>query len=78
MGRYLGPSCKLCRREGVKLMIKGVRCMSEKCALNKKRHPQEKFPSKKEQNFRVWNPTERKTKSKKNVLPFRKTILYIL
>ncbi len=39
MGRYLGPSCKLCRREGVKLMIKGTRCISEKCALNKKKAP---------------------------------------
>ncbi|MCX7694333.1 MAG: 30S ribosomal protein S4 [Caloramator sp.] len=33
MARYSGPSCKLCRREGVKLYLKGDRCYSEKCAL---------------------------------------------
>ena len=34
MARYTGPSCKLCRREGVKLYLKGERCLSSKCALN--------------------------------------------
>ncbi|GIW48946.1 MAG: 30S ribosomal protein S4 A [Caloramator sp.] len=33
MARYSGPSCKLCRREGVKLYLKGDRCYSDKCAL---------------------------------------------
>ncbi len=33
MARYLGPSCKLCRREGTKLFLKGDRCLSGKCAL---------------------------------------------
>ena len=36
MSRYTGPKCRLCRREGVKLYIKGIRCESEKCALAKK------------------------------------------
>lgn len=31
-----GPKCRLCRREGVKLYLKGSRCHSEKCAFNKK------------------------------------------
>lgn len=35
MGRYLGPSCKLCRREGTKLFLKGERCF-RKCTLDKK------------------------------------------
>jgi small subunit ribosomal protein S4 len=39
MGRYLGPSCRLCRREGIKLLLKGDRCMSSKCAIVKKRTP---------------------------------------
>jgi len=30
---YLGSKCRLCRREGVKLFLKGSRCMSEKCAI---------------------------------------------
>ena len=37
MAKYLGPKCKLCRREGRKLFLKGERCLSEKCAMDKKR-----------------------------------------
>ena len=33
MARYTGPSCKLCRREGMKLFLKGDRCTSGKCAF---------------------------------------------
>jgi small subunit ribosomal protein S4 len=36
MGRYLNSSCKLCRREGVKLMLKGIRCETAKCPIEKK------------------------------------------
>ena len=36
MGRYLGSSCKHCRREGIKLMLKGSRCESAKCPIEKK------------------------------------------
>lgn len=36
MARYTGPSCKLCRREGVKLYLKGDRCYSDKCAIVKR------------------------------------------
>lgn len=36
MARYTGPSCRLCRREGQKLFLKGDRCYSDKCALNKR------------------------------------------
>lgn len=36
MARYTGPSCKLCRREGEKLFLKGTRCLTEKCAIERK------------------------------------------
>lgn len=36
MGRYTGPVCRLCRREGVKLFLKTLRCDSPKCALEKR------------------------------------------
>ncbi len=36
MARYTGPSCRLCRREGVKLFLKGERCYSNKCAIDKR------------------------------------------
>ena len=35
MGRYIGPVCRLCRREGVKLMLKGARCETAKCAMER-------------------------------------------
>ncbi|MBC8313745.1 MAG: 30S ribosomal protein S4 [Candidatus Cloacimonetes bacterium] len=39
MARYLGPKCKLCRREGTKLFIKGSRCFSDKCSLERRNVP---------------------------------------
>ncbi len=36
MGRYLGSSCKHCRREGMKLFLKGTRCQTAKCPVEKK------------------------------------------
>jgi len=36
MGRNLGSSCKLCRREGMKLMLKGIRCETSKCPIEKR------------------------------------------
>lgn len=36
MARYTGPACKLCRREGIKLFLKGERCYSAKCALDRR------------------------------------------
>ena len=39
MARYTGPVCRLCRREGVKLFLKGDRCYSSKCALERRAYP---------------------------------------
>ena len=36
MARYTGPVCRLCRREGTKLFLKGERCMSGKCAIDRR------------------------------------------
>jgi len=36
MARYTGPACKLCRREGTKLFLKGTRCLTEKCAVERR------------------------------------------
>ena len=35
MGRYTGPSCRLCRREGIKLMLRGTRCETAKCPMER-------------------------------------------
>ncbi|MCY3684360.1 MAG: 30S ribosomal protein S4 [Gemmatimonadetes bacterium] len=36
MARYTGPSCKLCRREGMKLFLKGARCHMDKCSFDRR------------------------------------------
>ena len=36
MARYIGPVCKLCRREGEKLFLKGEKCYTEKCAIERR------------------------------------------
>ena len=36
MARYTGPSCRICRREGQKLFLKGERCYSKKCAIDRR------------------------------------------
>ena len=36
MARYTGPVCRLCRREGTKLFLKGSRCLTEKCAVERR------------------------------------------
>jgi small subunit ribosomal protein S4 len=44
MARYIGPVCRLCRVEQKKLMLKGNRCKSDKCPINKKRPAPGKDP----------------------------------
>jgi small subunit ribosomal protein S4 len=39
MARYTGPVCKLCRREGEKLFLKGERCFTPKCAIERRAYP---------------------------------------
>jgi len=39
MARYIGPVCRMCRREGMKLFLKGERCYTDKCAIEKRNVP---------------------------------------
>ena len=39
MARYIGPVCRLCRREGLKLFLKGERCYTDKCAIERRAYP---------------------------------------
>ena len=39
MARYIGNKCKLCRREGMKLFLKGQRCFTDKCAVSRRDYP---------------------------------------
>src|SRR5882724_10301735 len=39
MARDTGPKCRICRREGMKLFLKGERCLTEKCAIERRSYP---------------------------------------
>jgi small subunit ribosomal protein S4 len=39
VARDLGPKCRVCRREGIKLFLKGERCLTEKCAIERRSYP---------------------------------------
>jgi len=39
LARYIGPVCRLCRREGMKLFLKGDRCQTAKCAVERRNFP---------------------------------------
>jgi small subunit ribosomal protein S4 len=39
LARYTGPSCRLCRRESLKLFLKGERCYTDKCAFERRQYP---------------------------------------
>src|SRR3989338_174488 len=36
MARYTGPACRICRRQGMKLFLKGTKCVTEKCPFQKR------------------------------------------
>jgi len=38
LSRYTGPRCKICRREGTKLFLKGERCFTDRCALDRRNY----------------------------------------
>jgi small subunit ribosomal protein S4 len=54
MARYTGPVCKLCRREGMKLFLKAERCLTPKCAVERRNTP----PGQQQGGARRRRPTE--------------------
>ena len=66
MARNIGPSCRLCRREGVKLFLKGARCQTDKCSVSRRdfvpgQHGQSQM-RKKESNYGVQLREKQKVK----------------
>lgn len=39
MARYTGPACRICRRQGMKLFLKGAKCLTEKCPFQRRSYP---------------------------------------
>lgn len=64
MARNTGPSCRLCRREGTKLFLKGSRCNGEKCAITRRDFPpgQHGQARKKESNYGIQLREKQKVK----------------
>ena len=64
MARYTGPDCRLCRREGVKLFLKGDRCYTDKCAVNRRAYAPGEAGRKrvKESEYRTQLREKQKTK----------------
>lgn len=64
MARNTGPSCRLCRREGIKLFLKGSRCLSEKCSVSRRAYApgQHGQIRKKESNYGIQLREKQKVK----------------
>jgi small subunit ribosomal protein S4 len=76
MSRYIGPKCRQCRREGMKLFLKGTRCETVKCAIAKRAHPPGEHPwaRKKRSEYGVQLREKQKAKRAYGIFerPFRK------
>lgn len=76
MSRFIGPKCRLCRREGMKLFLKGTRCETVKCAIAKRAHPPGEHPwaRKKRSEYGVQLREKQKAKRTFGIFerPFRK------
>ena len=71
MARYTGPNCKLCRREGVKLFLKGERCFLDKCSFEKRSYApgmHGQRPSRKPSEFSLQLREKQKAKRQYGVL----------
>jgi len=72
MARYTGPVCRLCRRQGMKLFLKGERCFTPKCAVERRPTPPGAAPSdrrrRKESEFNVQLKEKQKARSIYGVL----------
>lgn len=65
MGRYLEPQCRLCRREGIKLELKGERCLSSKCALVRRKFPPGQIPKRRGKESEYGMQLREKQKAKR-------------
>ncbi len=65
MSRYTGAKCKLCRREGMKLFLKGARCETVKCAIAKRAHPPGEHPWARKKRSEYGHQLREKQKAKR-------------
>ena len=78
MARYTGPKCKLCRREGMKLFLKGERCLTEKCADRAPQLPAGRARPRPHQAVRVPAPAAREAEGAPVLRPAREAVPQLL
>ena len=74
MARYTGATCKLCRREGLKLNLKGDRCFTEKCAFARRSYAPGQHGQSRKKISKLRITIKRKTKAKRIYGVLEKTI----
>jgi len=65
MARYTGADCRLCRREGIKMFLKGDRCYSDKCAVERRPYPPGMAGRKRVRDSEYRNQLREKQKAKR-------------
>ena len=65
MARHTGADCKLCRREGIKLFLKGDRCYSDKCAMERRPYPPGKQPKRRPRDSEYRTQLREKQRAKR-------------
>ena len=65
MARYTGPVCKLCRREGLKLFLKGDRCLTPKCSISRRNNPPGPRPQRRPRQSEYGTQLREKQKAKR-------------
>ena len=74
MARDLGPKCRLCRREGLKLFLKGERCLTEKCAVERRSYPPGEHGRGRIKQSRVPAPAAREAEGSPVLRPAREAV----
>ncbi len=64
MARYIDESCRVCRREGEKLFLKGSRCYSDKCAITRRAYAPGQHGQKRKKQSDNWMKLREKKKDK--------------
>ncbi len=67
MARYTGATCRLCRREGMKLFLKGDRCFTDKCAFVRRSYAPGQHGANKKEDLWLWSSIKRKNKKQKRI-----------
>ena len=78
MARYIDPVCRLCRREGMKLFLKGERCYNEKCAIERRNYAPASTASRRIQDRRLRPAASREAEGQAYLRSAREPVPHLL